>query len=364
MKKVINITIGQRVFSIEEDAYTELQKYLKNIGKYFQEEEASGEIIQDIEDSISEKLSIKKKNLQKSVTHGDIIQIIWELWTIEELSQEDESDYSQENKGREEKEKKSIKRLYRNGEDKIIAGVWSGIANYIGIDPVITRILFVLLLFVNGMWFLAYIVLWIVVPLAKTSSQKRMMIGEETNLESIEKFVWKQSQKQISKTLHFIPSLIGWLVLKIIWAMRIIFGTFVIFISSVLIFAVFTLFIWFLTGWNALHMDMVTKEAFNELLQVHNYIPLILTAFVVCFVPLFLVLLWWFDLLLKRKIIGLNIFIFLFIMWMLSLSYLVIQVFENTQTIENIAKIMGEEVIDWEEREFHITIRNYEDEGE
>jgi len=57
------------------------------------------------------------------------------------------------------------KRLYRSRSDRMIWGVCSGLADYFGIDPTIVRIIFVLLIFANGLGIIAYIVLAIVVPL-------------------------------------------------------------------------------------------------------------------------------------------------------------------------------------------------------
>ena len=55
------------------------------------------------------------------------------------------------------------KQLYRSTTDKMIAGVCGGLAEYFAIDPVIVRIVAVVLLF-GGPGFLAYVILWIVVP--------------------------------------------------------------------------------------------------------------------------------------------------------------------------------------------------------
>ncbi len=56
------------------------------------------------------------------------------------------------------------KRLYRSGSDRMVWGVCGGLAKYFGIDPTIVRIIFVLLIFANGLGILAYIILAIVVP--------------------------------------------------------------------------------------------------------------------------------------------------------------------------------------------------------
>ncbi|MFC1987632.1 PspC domain-containing protein [Chloroflexota bacterium] len=60
-------------------------------------------------------------------------------------------------------------RLYRNRDDRIICGVCGGLAKYFDIDPVIVRIVTVLLALANGAGILAYIILAIVIPLESSS---------------------------------------------------------------------------------------------------------------------------------------------------------------------------------------------------
>ena len=56
------------------------------------------------------------------------------------------------------------KKLYRSIDERIVAGVCGGIAEYFKIDPVLVRIIFILLLFGAGTGLLAYIIAWIIVP--------------------------------------------------------------------------------------------------------------------------------------------------------------------------------------------------------
>jgi len=56
------------------------------------------------------------------------------------------------------------KRLTRSRE-KMIAGVCGGLANYFDIDPTIIRILFVVIAFAGGASLLAYLIMWVIVPL-------------------------------------------------------------------------------------------------------------------------------------------------------------------------------------------------------
>lgn len=57
-----------------------------------------------------------------------------------------------------------MKRLYRSSENKVIAGVCGGIAEYFNIDPVIPRIVFLLIALPGGISVLVYFIFWILMP--------------------------------------------------------------------------------------------------------------------------------------------------------------------------------------------------------
>ncbi len=82
------------------------------------------------------------------------------------------------------------KRLYRSKKDKIIAGVCGGIAEYLNIDPVIVRVLFVFALITEGFGLMLYIILWIVMPEEKSIDKKTEEIVQE-NIRDIEENVVK-----------------------------------------------------------------------------------------------------------------------------------------------------------------------------
>ncbi|MEO6131201.1 MAG: PspC domain-containing protein, partial [Saprospiraceae bacterium] len=85
---------------------------------------------------------------------------------------------------------KTGKRLYRDKDDKVIGGVCSGLAAYFGIqDAVWVRIAFVLLALAFGSSFIVYLVLWAIVPAAKTVSDRLEMMGEPTNVNNIAKAI-------------------------------------------------------------------------------------------------------------------------------------------------------------------------------
>jgi phage shock protein PspC (stress-responsive transcriptional regulator) len=176
MKKIININLSGRVIPIEDSAYEKLQSYIESLRRYFATEESRDEIINDIESRIAELLHEKIRKGAAAVTDDDVKEIIASMGTVEDFEAEEKETVaasSANTSGAEQSNtytnytyaKKERSRLYRDTSDKMIGGVCSGISSYIGIDPAIVRILFAIISFGGfGLGFLAYIILWIVLP--------------------------------------------------------------------------------------------------------------------------------------------------------------------------------------------------------
>ena len=98
---------------------------------------------------------------------------------------------AEENKGfKQEEPHKKRKQLYRDMENAKIAGVCSGLSHYFGIDMWIFRLAFICLgIFSIGFWIFVYLVLWFIVPQAKSTQQQYEMRGEPLNIEDIEQRV-------------------------------------------------------------------------------------------------------------------------------------------------------------------------------
>lgn len=168
MKKTTSIHLGSTLFNFDDDAYQLLKEYLDDIRANLDEGIDKEEVISDIELSISEKINEKNTGKTKIVTKSDIEKIIEIMGPASEFGSDEPKKESNLNKER---------RLYRDSDDILIAGVCSGIAAYFGIDPTVVRLLFVLLLFFHGIAFPIYIILWIVIPKAVTTLQKTEMRG-------------------------------------------------------------------------------------------------------------------------------------------------------------------------------------------
>jgi phage shock protein PspC (stress-responsive transcriptional regulator) len=89
------------------------------------------------------------------------------------------------------KEERKVKKMYRNPEGKVLGGVAGGVAAYFGTDVVLIRLLFVALIFAGGTGIILYIILWIILPMAKTITDKMEMKGQPVTLSNIESTIKK-----------------------------------------------------------------------------------------------------------------------------------------------------------------------------
>ncbi|NML20037.1 PspC domain-containing protein [Pseudoflavitalea sp. G-6-1-2] len=195
MKKVININFQGRVIPIEETAFDLLKQYIDSLRSYFAREEGRDEIINDIESRIAELFSERLKKGAVCITDDDVNAISASIGRPEDFEEDNggsstESASASAHSGQQQQqhtESASARsyntgtgrgRLYRNSDDQILGGVCSGLANYVGIDPVVLRILFVLLI---APLFWVYILLWIVVPAKsiQTNITKRLYRSRE-----------------------------------------------------------------------------------------------------------------------------------------------------------------------------------------
>jgi phage shock protein PspC (stress-responsive transcriptional regulator) len=92
--------------------------------------------------------------------------------------------------------------MYRDTDNRIIGGVCSGMGAYWNIDPVILRIIFIALILAGGIGAIVYLILYIVVPEAKTTAQKIEMKGEPVNIHNIKEAV-KNEFDSVRKNMKF-----------------------------------------------------------------------------------------------------------------------------------------------------------------
>jgi len=175
MKKVININFQGRILPIEEMAYENLKQYIESLRTYFEQEEGKDEIINDIECRVAELCEDRLKKGAVCITEQDIDLIItsigrpadfeaqdgFEANTTTNTTNNNGTNQAQSNAAQNASEPTYQKRLYRDEQNKVLGGVCAGIANYLNLDPIIIRVLWILLF---GISFFAYLLLWIAVP--------------------------------------------------------------------------------------------------------------------------------------------------------------------------------------------------------
>ena len=170
MKKVININFQGRILPIEEMAYENLKQYIESLRTYFEQEEGKDEIINDIECRVAELCEDRLKKGAVCISEEDIDLIIMSIGRPADFEAQDgfeantsantganQAQSNTQNVG----EPTYQKRLYRDEQNKVLGGVCAGIANYLNLDPIIIRVLWILLF---GISFFAYLLLWIAVP--------------------------------------------------------------------------------------------------------------------------------------------------------------------------------------------------------
>ncbi len=206
MKKTFNINIAGFPFIIDDD-YTLLNDYIDTIEHAFSNLEDYRELVADIESRIAELLLEQTSTGSPIVTVGDVEDVIRRVGKPEDMVEEDENiNITSDSEGttvnetiREEEMVtpppyvppiKVQKKLFRDTQNSMLGGVCSGLAWYLNIDATWVRLLTVAAVIVSfATVAIAYIILWIVVPEARTPLQRMQMMGEEPTMENIGKTV-------------------------------------------------------------------------------------------------------------------------------------------------------------------------------
>ena len=159
MKETINVNIAQQAFTMDMDAYSELTKYLEDIGRRLPETDT--ETMGDIESRIAEIFRERVPSPIMVITYGVVQSTMKQLGDAETFGEASRPLRS---------EKQSVnplglpRKFWRMRSPRSIAGVCSGLAIYFDIDITLVRILFILGFFMGFSTLFLYILLWIVTP--------------------------------------------------------------------------------------------------------------------------------------------------------------------------------------------------------
>lgn len=206
MKKNITINLFGTLYNIDEDAYQLLDNYLQSMKRYFGSKDGGEEIADDIEHRVAELLWEKKEQGIDAISIEIIKEIIGKIGNAEEIAGEEETESGEQKTGNAGQSVESgntyteednfdpttaslwerirhhfkNRRLFRDPDNQLLGGVCSGVANYIGFgDPILWRLLLLALFFVEGVGLITYLILWLIIPLARTPEDKLLMKGRK-----------------------------------------------------------------------------------------------------------------------------------------------------------------------------------------
>jgi phage shock protein PspC (stress-responsive transcriptional regulator) len=341
MKKTIIINIGNSIIHIEEEAYHILSSYLLEIKQHFAKNADDFEIVTDIENRIAEMFAeILEQSNKQIVEMADVQQVIAQMGSVKDFQIADEEDDAQPNSFT---NFLGVKKLYRDSDDAVVAGVCAGLGHYLNVEARWIRLIAFLSVFLGGSGVLAYLIFWIVVPKAITRSEKMQMKGEATNLFGYKKSfdeelaALKQKMKTandqhfqpiIKRTANFTIEFFGRLfsvAVKVIG--KIIAGILIAFGFSMLVTLLIGL-VAFMGFWGSNLQDYFPFCIVNPNFRI----IIVISGFVVLFVPILALVLFAIRVAFNKMTINKTVSFSLLIVWVLGVS----------STIYHVTKIASE----------------------
>ncbi|MBU2553976.1 MAG: PspC domain-containing protein [Bacteroidetes bacterium] len=183
MKSTVSINIQGVVFHTDEATHQLLSDYLTSIRVHFDKKGNGDEIVNDIEMRIVELLTQRVDQSTRMIDKQDVEDVMGLMGTPSDFDNEESR-----NESKRVLQYPRRKRLYRDIDHRMIGGVCSGLGAYFRLDPTLFRLIFVVAT-VSGLSPFVYIILWIVVPPARTIADKLEMYGEPVNISNIEKAI-------------------------------------------------------------------------------------------------------------------------------------------------------------------------------
>lgn len=215
MKKTLSVNLGGTVFHIDEDAYASLTSYLNEVKHHLGDEASAEEVLNDIEHRMGELFNEWMHGHREVVTMTDVNKVIDILGRPEQYdsASENTSDNVAGNTEPPRNEEPGSSRydqrrrkLYRDPEGAVLGGVTTGLSKFFGVSEVFFRLGFILLTFFGLSGALMYILCWIVIPEARTASQRLEMEGEEVTIDNIEKKVKEEFEKARGRVSNLVDN--------------------------------------------------------------------------------------------------------------------------------------------------------------
>ncbi|WP_256001933.1 PspC domain-containing protein [Pedobacter deserti] len=315
MKKTFNINIGNSIIQIEEDAYEMLVAYMNEIKQHFARTAEDFEIVTDIENRIAEMLHENLSSGQKQAIGIDDIRSVMErMGSVSDFEHSAEAEFAGPRAGS--AYAFSVKKLFRNTDQAVIAGVCSGLGHYLDVDVRWVRVAAFLSIFAGGLGILTYVILWIMVPKAETRVEKMSMKGMEANLRGFASSnfdpFFKQSKGSLSEMMDFVSGALSKLfrfvfklaaVLIIAWASLALIG--------LMVGTVALMGFWDTQASGYFPFNIVNDSYFS---------PLLISAFIVASIPLLALLLFSLRVAFTKRPVNRTLSFVLLIIWLCGVA--------------------------------------------
>ena len=194
MQKVISINLNGNAYQLEESGYNALQAYLTDAERALASNPDRAEIIVDLEGAIADKCQKFLSPHKSVVTSDEVERIVKEMGPIDAAQgQEEAGTESSEGRKQEARTEAPPKRLFRNPDGAMIAGVCNGLAGYFAVDVAFVRIGFVLAaILTKGVGMILYVVMMFILrrriprrsarpPVRHHSTPKKSSIGRDAS---------------------------------------------------------------------------------------------------------------------------------------------------------------------------------------
>jgi phage shock protein PspC (stress-responsive transcriptional regulator) len=272
MNEVTKVHLGRQEFTISVDAHHELKSYLEAINKQVDDKD----VLEEIELRMAELLTEHGIDANKVILPADVDFLKTQLGNPKDFKDDDDEDPSSAPK------QAGTKRLFRDTNNAILAGVASGLAEYFGVDVLLIRILFIIAILITFGWaILLYIALWLLVPEAKTSSERLQMAGKPVNVDSLKEIVERADVKAVAhranSTLADAINTLFKFLLKLV-------GLFFILSGLSILFGLITAITYFVVNHSSWQQGNIFPIGLREHLLV--YIAMLVVGFIALFIIL------------------------------------------------------------------------------
>ena len=189
MKKTLTVNLNNIVFHIDSDAYEALHNYLSEVESRLSENERR-EVMTDIEARVAELFSEKLDKGKNVITIEDVETVIAVLGKPNQFASDDEESAPDNGQSTDKNQRRTSRKYYRDPDNAMLGGVAAGLAAFFGWDVVAVRIILVILLFLSYTALIPiYLLVWLIVPAARTVAQKLEMQGEPVTADRIKEEV-------------------------------------------------------------------------------------------------------------------------------------------------------------------------------